>query len=440
MKRLLVTFLGGLFGAGLAVSAGAANLDEVLLETADGQCSIHYLTDKNTQGWSIQTDSYDCPNQLLNGHAEVSIYNAFGQVVDHIYGYFSSGYWTGNQHLNAPVLKRTSDEKGVQKAIFIVGTNKTKRIDYIGQMSAHKTATGDYAPLSFCAPFRVLAVTQNTDVFNNEETAQEIIDDAAEKAKYFCPSEKRMMFFASTKMEPKQTDIFFFADVNLKTGAQNIVTKADSKPMVIKQEGGEVVSLVIPDHKKAPALKRGYIDRSKQPVASPLRPIAPVTVDTFDPVTDYDMPVDLPLPDMVSDGPDFSEELDVSADAADTTEVAAPEESFVPAETQIDPMLAEKRAAVSAMTLDPIAHLRVMMKVMKRPVTGNTVVHIESVGLDGTAKTDEPVQLILAGANLRRGWAVVSGLFTFDSDTGTGQADISGLIPCTSPMCKDLLP
>ncbi len=428
----MLAVMGGLFGTGLAVSAAAAGLDESLLETADGQCRIYYLTTKNTQGWTIKTDSTDCPNQLLNGHTEVSVYNAFGQMVDTIYGYFSNGYWTGDQHLNAPVLKRTSDEKGVQKAIFIAGSNKARRIDYIGQMSSQKTATGEYAPLSFCAPFRVLAVTQNTDVFNDEAAVQDIIDDAAANARSFCPAEKRMMFFASTKMEPQHADIFFFADVNLQTGEQNIVTKADSKPMLIKQEAGEVVSLVIPDKKKTPVIKRGYIDRSQQPIVSPMRPIAPVSVDTFEPVADYHPPINLPVPDVATPRAEVAVTLPVSP---------VPEIPVVEPEPEpLDPILSERRAMVSTLTLDPIAHLRVMMKVMKRPVTGYTVVHIDSVGLDGTGKADEPVQLTLAGKNLRRGWAIVSGLFTFNTHNDAGHADITQLIPCTAPMCKDLLP
>ncbi len=430
--------MGMVAGTVCAVSVHAADLDEATLQTVDGTCGIHYLTSKNTQGWSVEITGGTCPNELLNGYADVAVLNAFGQVVDQIYGYFSNGYWTGNQQLNAPVLKRTSDEKGVQKAIFIAGSNKKFRIDYIGQMSAQKNAGGTYNPLSFCGPFRVLAVTQNTGLFDDEQTVQDVIDDATENARLFCPAEKRMMLFASTKMEPKQQDIFFFADVNLQTGEHNIVTKADSKPMVIKQEGGEVVSLVIPERKKTPVLKRGYVDRSREPIASPVRPAVPVTEDVFHPTVDFEDVVSLPVPEMAVASDVTIDELEPST--VTVLETALPMDELPVPETIAEPSpeTMVKRSLVAEKMISPIAHLRVMAQVMRQPVTGTAVVHIETVGLDGTAKTDEPAVLTLAGADMRRGWAIAHGVFTFDENGG--RVDVTEVFPCIAPMCKDLLP
>lgn len=233
----------------LSSTVHAYLLDEQVLKTKGGKCQIHYLTEKNTKGWYIETERNECPrDKWLDGYHNITVYNAFSKPVEKLYGYFSKGYWTGNAWIEAPLLTRSSEDLGVQKATFHVAKDKAGEIDYIGQMIARKGKDGSYSVFNVCNPFRLLAVTKKIKAFEDPRFLQLIFKDIEKNVRRFCPAEKKVMLFVSPVVEPNQSDIVFYADIDLERHSSKVVWKDKDKeeaPGVKKREQPSYESVVV---------------------------------------------------------------------------------------------------------------------------------------------------------------------------------------------------
>lgn len=204
-------------------------LDEQVLKTKTGKCQIRYLTEKNTKGWYVETERNECgADGWLDGYHNIVVYNAFSKPLEKLYGYFSKGYWTGNTWIEAPLLTRSSEELGVQKATFYVAKDKENGIEYIGQMVANKSKEGAYSVFNICSPFRLLAVTDQVDLFEDPHVQQQIFKNIEKHVRRFCPAEKKVMLFVSPIIEPEQSDIILYANVDLQHHESEVVWQEEA--------------------------------------------------------------------------------------------------------------------------------------------------------------------------------------------------------------------
>ena len=78
-------------------------------------------------------------------------------------------------------------------------------------------------------------------------------------------------------------------------------------------------------------------------------------------------------------------------------------------------------------------HLDVQSRITEKPTKGRVVVHINTIDLDGTAKTDLPKVIELKHhPKLKIGWAVVQGMFY------QNQMQVSDIKFCQQEWCKDV--
>jgi hypothetical protein len=78
-------------------------------------------------------------------------------------------------------------------------------------------------------------------------------------------------------------------------------------------------------------------------------------------------------------------------------------------------------------------HLDVQSRITEKPVKGRVVVHIDTIDLDGTAKTDLPKVIELKHhPKLKIGWAIVQGMFY------QNQMQVSDIKFCQQEWCKDV--
>lgn len=505
-------------------------LDEQMLKTKDQSCSFYYLTTKNTQGWYFKTSSEACQNGFLNGYADVTVYNAFSKPIEQIYGYFSNGYWTGEERLGKKdILSRVSDEYGVQKAFFLVDEDKTSDIRYIGQMNARKTKEGSYTPFSFCKPFKVLAVTPNEALFQNPHTVQSLLDTIQKQVREVCPDEEQIMFFASSEKKPTVEDIFFYADVNLKTGEttvkhrvkESVAMRGDGKIPVRREKSvvlsrfvpnKSTVSLAMADQKVSennPPLEKqqsvsvqadkNRVSLSEQDLilkssvlptgiegnelgqesASRERMLKKVEKSDEAPLTDFlteseravflgkaidksSLSETAEETGAVSDADDdeqpvqsfFSEDDEemkttLFSDGLEYGTVNRPEaEESQSLQQGLDLKEAEKQenphmnthSSAESQVLDKAPHLRVVSRVLKKPVYGTAIVHIQKTA-GNTAWVDKPIPLVLQGQNLVPEWGIVSGLFIFPDDKTKKDTEdvvrVSSFMPCQEAYCRD---
>lgn len=448
-------------------SVHAFLLDEKELDAFDQNCKIHYLTHKETNGWHIQTDTTYCPNGWLQGYANVTVMDAFNRPVEQLFGYFSRGYWTGKTQLNPVEIKRSSEEYGVQKATFEIGRDVTSDITYIGQMTTRKDGeNGNYGPFEVCAPFRILAVTPHKALFRNPHATQVILDDAVKQTRMICTGEKRILFFASTVPEPKQEDIFFYADINLESGKTYIKRNRTSAEDPRANDAREPLL----DEKKnnsdsAPVLnEKGVVhDTEGQLEALSEKEKAGVTLTSVEDETeksDSDKTIKRKTETAVeqessakNETPDsFSQNeakfvrtafnsLEVSKGmSSDSAYDEVPQSNYISDGSQVIFEQQPEHREPAQMNLDALPHLKLACDVLMQPVFGTLIVHVDRVFPSG-AEIDQPVKLSLKGERLSPGWGLISGYFWFNPDQDekdAGVCQVTSFLPCFSENCLDI--
>lgn len=374
MLKNVLTFM--ICVGGFAVSA-FAGFD--MVSTKDGTCRVFYPTDKNTQGWYIEPSSEEmCQNGVINKHGQITIYNAFGKPVEQIYGFFNGGYWTGNKELSARVISGYAENMGVYKVSFELPSDTGFDVRYLSQMVSKKQKDGNFSAFSFCGPFRVLIQTGDYGLFQDKSLTTEIIDEVAQFAKTLCPAEQKIQLFGSPKERPLQEDVFFYADIDLKT-AQIDVKRNEAHAFAKRQE-------------KVSDIVENRTDLQQNDAVQPeLNPIK-------------------------------------------TAEVIVPE---VKPQAGVEPE--DKTDIVQLM--DKVSHLLTISRLTGKPVQGTVIVDIKRV-TGKTAEVMTPYHLQLTGDNLVSGWAVVSGEFSYVSgrkgDKLTGTAHIASVLSCSEPNCMDI--
>lgn len=261
--------LGFVLGVFCITNAHAYLLEEQTLKTPKNKCQIIYLTEKDTRGWHIKTEREECgKDKFLTGYHHITVYNAFKNPVEDLYGYFSNGYWTGNDYIRNVEFKRFSDELGIQKATFSFYVDNKNEIEYIGQMSTQKTNAGTYPAFQVCEPFRVLGVVKDLQILDNPHILQTIFKTVEKETRRFCPTEKRVMLFLSDTENPQQTDIRLFVKMNLATHRHQIIRPKEEEiptPQLIKTETGETVTRIAGSSKgKRKELRKSVIHKKTQ--------------------------------------------------------------------------------------------------------------------------------------------------------------------------------
>ena len=158
-----------LFLLSVGLTGQAAPVQDVVLNTTDKTCSIHYLTHGNTTGWFLTDISGSCASGTLSGEGSVIVRNAFGKVEEQLVGYFNQGYWTGSEQTNAPLkilfLNHDSEE---QFLTYDLGQEDRLDVHYLGKMTATRRADNTYGPFLSCDPVRILAITSDSELFTDE--------------------------------------------------------------------------------------------------------------------------------------------------------------------------------------------------------------------------------------------------------------------------------
>ena len=375
MFKGILTFLALVCCLGTSAVAGFD-----MVTTSDGTCQFFYPTNKNTSGWYIEPSSKDmCQNGFVNKHGQITVYNAFGKPIEQIYGFFNGGYWTGDKELSAQVISGYAENKDTYKVSFELPSDTGFDVRYLSQMVTKKQKDASFGAFSFCNPFRILVQTEDYGLFQDKSLTTEIIDDVAKYAKILCPAEHKIQLFGSPKERPTQTDVFFYADIDLKTA--QIDVKRNETEHFKKQK--EMLSST-PDNVSVLSLTD-----IEQADLSPIHVVSEV-VSGENPTTEV-------------------KTEDIKTDIARLT--------------------------------DKVPHLLTISRLTGKPVQGTVIVEIKRVS-GKTAEVVSPCSLHLTGENLISGWAIISGTFSHKSGRKAvelnGNVDVSSIISCMEPYCTDV--
>ena len=381
---------------GWVVQAQAADkVRDELITTTDRTCGIHYLTHGNTVGWYLTEVEGSCPNGLLNGMGQITIRNAFGQVIQSVKGVFVQGYPVKSDYGDITLKTLWLSDTSNQSLIFDLGTEERLNIQYLGKMTATRGSDDSYSPFEACYPVVVLAVTPDLDLFADEAVQQELINSILNRLDSVCPEARQVYLYGSNVDNPKNEDIAFFADINLEVGHIKI-RRLPSSPRIrdVLTNPAEASDIPIPKE-------------IRRETGLPVVQITPVKPEnqpapTFQPAKEPEVATPSVLPAQVPLLPE---------------PVVAPESAPEPIpEPLISPKpVAEPQAPMPEIrpTLDDIPALLTAARLLKQPVEGKALVHISRFDATGLALTDKPVALRLKGNNMPLGWGVVQGTFSY---------------------------
>lgn len=467
-------------------------LDEQQLFTRKKGCYINYLTEKNTSGWYIDTNREECGKDgVLTGYHNITVYNAFSKPIEKLYGYFSNGYWTGDAFLKKIEFNRFSDELGVQKATFTFSDdNEPDGVHYIGQMTTQKTSAGTYPAFRVCSPMRILGIVDDIKKLDDPHFLQRIFNHVEKKVRLMCPTDDKVMLFLSKSENPKQEDIAVFVQMNLKNRRHKIIRadelKSVPKPSRIKSEKGKTVSVVV-GQKKLDTLKQtthadtppetetqmddlvsddtsenksasqSKKSHSMKPASSDNKPKSK-EISKSEPKTENAS--ETPSPTKVA--PEMSAEVKAAQDAAayfnsggdtyaessdDTFKVPTPQKSYLQplkkriANTQLDNETTRAGVKDISSSIEPLAHVFLLSKVLNAPVLARVAVHVDYMSMDDTGFVSRPIPADIEGQHVSDGWHIIKGYFIAypqkEAQAPAGLIRIINTEKCTLSICQE---
>ena len=345
----------------LEQSVFASPVKDSVLTTTDRSCAIHYLSHGNTTGWFLTDVGGTCDNGILSGEGSVIIKNAFGHIEEQLIGHFNQGYWTGKEAINQPLktllLNHDSEE---QFLIYDLGREDRLDIQYLGKMTSTRRSDKTYGPFLSCDPVRVLAVTADTDLFADESVRHNLISSVVQRSRKICSDTMQIQFYAANNDNPKEDDVFFFADIDLETK---------------------------------------HIKVKRVPSSSQIRTAVQLKEKTAIDTTTKEKNEDVPL------------------QSPKKTDLTGMKPVPLTSSTENTPLLPTLDADTE-IRLDKIPHLLTASRLLKQPVEGRTLIHITSFNEMAEAFSDKPVCLKIKGNGLSLGWGILSGYFTYLYPTG----------------------
>jgi hypothetical protein len=169
----------------------------------DGQCKIR-LNAKNppkeVKKWYLNVRKGACfDGKYLQGNADVQIMVGNGVVYGEGTGFFSDGFFTGDEHWNTTFLNRYAFGENNQRVNFLIDVDPALGIYYIGYLHSNYNAKLEkFSSWHGCNPFKINAVTENSKMFLDENKVKEMVDKAGYYADLFCPGKNEFSFFASS--------------------------------------------------------------------------------------------------------------------------------------------------------------------------------------------------------------------------------------------------
>ena len=241
------------FGLALWIPlAGWAGLDETVLYSADKKCAVRYLTPTPKTGWTIETHQ-NCSNGWVNDYATVHILGPDHQVKEILKGFFLDGYWLDRFPAKGTLQDRTNPQENVQALTYVMNTDE-EEVTYLVQLRAERPEKSIYSAFKGCPVFRLLAITKNRDLFQNEAFQEHLAQKALAYAGRLCAELETVAVFGATRPDARANDIVFQMQIDPKTKEKNIIPlsmdfqNSDiNEPLELRRESGTVLLAVTAD-------------------------------------------------------------------------------------------------------------------------------------------------------------------------------------------------
>ena len=375
-------------------------LRDELITTPDRSCGIHYLTQGNTIGWYLTEVEGSCISGLLDGRGHVTLRDAFGKIVRDIDSFFTQGYPTKSAYKGIHLKTLWLSDTPAQSLVFDLGTEEQLNIRYLGKMAAVQQPDGTYSSFDACHPAVVLAMTPDLDLFEDESIQQELINSVLNRITPVCSDANQIYFYGSSKDNPENKDIAFFADIDLENSHIK-VRRLPSSPRIrdILSNPSEAADVPIPKEiRRETGLPVVQITPVKPEVRS-LPPQGAVT-ETAQPKKDE---VFSPISAQAQAQPPQPSEPII---------IPQPIPTISPTSDTVTQVTQPESPPEASPSWDDVPALLTAARLLKQPVEGKALIHIARFDATGLALTDRPVALRVKGDNLPLGWVMVQGTFS----------------------------
>lgn len=232
-----------------------AGLDEIVLRSEDQKCAIHYLTTDPIKGQTIKINK-ECSDGWLQGYSSVEIDTPQYQAKETLTGFFMDGYWLGSFPAHGHVQDRSNPQENIQALTFILDTDKDANITYLVQLRSIQE-NNIYGPFTGCPIFRLLVVTPDTQLFENEVFQEKISNQATNYAKHLCADLDTVAIFGTNKINARAPDIIFQMQIDIETNERTILPPQSdyqdsdiNEPIELRSQSAEVLLSVEPTDEK----------------------------------------------------------------------------------------------------------------------------------------------------------------------------------------------
>lgn len=229
-----------------ALPALANSLDEQKLSNASKTCSIHYLTPKHRNLWSIEVDKSYCKDGFVQGFTTVTLKDALNRNTETLQGFFHQGYWLSDFIGQIDTFYRASPGKGVQDFIFKTGENEDLGLIYYLIARSTQLDEKHYSVFNICPDTPTLLVSHEPlDDFKKSLFQNSVLDQAQKRLLELCPKAQKLQILGINKQKPDTENVFFQADINLSDESitisyRPIIDKTNiPKPTELRREQSE---------------------------------------------------------------------------------------------------------------------------------------------------------------------------------------------------------
>lgn len=160
--------------------------------TKDQSCAVHYSVRPNDKGLVYVESELPCVDGWIHGNGKAVIKRLDGKQIAKLNGNFSRGFFMGKDQLDPDSVVGVNPDKP-NNMLALLEADSDLKAYYLGNV-----AIVGANRWGFCHFAQVRLVTEDQDLFLNEQMIDLVVEKAAALVSQLCPSQRRFRFSAGS--------------------------------------------------------------------------------------------------------------------------------------------------------------------------------------------------------------------------------------------------
>ena len=185
----------------VAFSCFANTLPEQILSTKNKNCSIHYLTSKQKNLWSIEINENYCHDGWVHGFSDVILKDSLDRSAKTLHGYFHQGYWLSDFPGQLDETYIFSPTEKEHDFIFKTTTDPELEVDYYAVARATEQKDGSYNAFELCPTIPLIFVVHKQEEdFKKSLFQSNLLKQAKTQILKQCPQVQKFQIWGMTQL------------------------------------------------------------------------------------------------------------------------------------------------------------------------------------------------------------------------------------------------